>query len=169
MPVQSVYEAGPAVDPQAPTVRARRKHREQQIQEAYKLQRDAAIRGASTYGLVGLATIFTAHHYYPKFRSQTLALKSFLLSGFAIFGFVVGADTQLLTHESSQRIEENMIRTRARTELGRKGILASEAEIEKWRQETIDRLNREQGGAAAAAASHQASNSSHQNVNEDAR
>ncbi|CEH16139.1 hypothetical protein CBOM_06009 [Ceraceosorus bombacis] len=168
MPVHSVYEAGPAVDAQAPTFRARRKHREQQIQEAYKLQRDAAIRGASTYGLVGLATIFTAHHYYPKFRSQTLALKSFLLSGFAIFGFVVGADTQLLTHESSQRIEENMIRTRARTELGRKGILASEAEIEKWKQETIDRLDREQGGGGGGA-SHQASNSSHQDVNEDAR
>lgn len=50
-----------------------------------------------------------------------------------IFGLCVGADTVLLNHEASQRSEENYIRNRARTELGRQGIVASETEIMKWR------------------------------------
>lgn len=78
-----------------------------------------------------------AHHLFPGFRRQTLALKGFITSGFTIFGFVVGADTVLLSHESQQRSEENMVRSRARAELGRKGIVASEKEIEKWKEEYI--------------------------------
>lgn len=78
-----------------------------------------------------------AHHLFPGFRRQTLALKGFITSGFTIFGFVVGADTVLLSHESQQRSEENMVRSRARAELGRKGIVASEKEIEKWKDEYI--------------------------------
>lgn len=64
-------------------------------------------------------------------------MKGFLTSGATIFGFVVGADTVLLSHESQQRSEENMVRSRARAELGKKGIVASEKEIEKWKDEYI--------------------------------
>ena len=78
-----------------------------------------------------------AHHLFPGFRRQTLALKGFLTSGTTIFGFVVGADTVLLSHESQQRSEENMVRSRARAELGKKGIVASEKEIERWKDEYI--------------------------------
>lgn len=78
-----------------------------------------------------------AHHLFPGFRRQTLALKGFITSGFVIFGFVVGADTVLLTHEGQQRSHENMVRTRARAELGKKGIVASEKEIERWKDEYI--------------------------------
>lgn len=91
-----------------------------------------------------------AHHLFPGFRRQTLALKGFITSGFTIFGIVVGADTVLLNHESQQRSEENMVRARARAELGKKGIVASEKEIEKWKDEYIQqkleerRLRREQ-------------------------
>lgn len=55
----------------------------------------------------------------------------------------MGADTVLLNHEGVQRSEEDMIRTVARRELGRKGIIASESEIERWRKETRERLLRE--------------------------
>lgn len=74
---------------------------------------------------------------------QTLALKGFIVSGFTIFGFVVGADTVLLNHEGRQRSEEDLIRGVARRELARKGVLASEREIEKWKEETRKRLLRE--------------------------
>lgn len=49
----------------------------------------------------------------------------------------------LLNHEGAQRSEEDMVRTVARRELGRKGIIASEAEIERWKRETRERLLRE--------------------------
>ena len=49
----------------------------------------------------------------------------------------MGADTVLLSHESQQRSEENMVRSRARAELGKKGIVASEKEIERWKDEYI--------------------------------
>ncbi|PWN52967.1 hypothetical protein IE53DRAFT_384555 [Violaceomyces palustris] len=113
------------------------RHREDQIESAYALQRDAAIRGAAIWTLIGASTCFMAHHLFPGFRRQTLALKGFLTSGATIFGFVVGADTVLLNYEGQQRSEENLVRNRARVELGRKGIVASEKEIEKWKEEYI--------------------------------
>ncbi|TKY84860.1 hypothetical protein EX895_005940 [Sporisorium graminicola] len=126
------------------------RHRETQIESAYELQRNAAMKGALLYTALGASSCFLAHHLFPGFRRQTLALKGFITSGFTIFGFVVGADTVLLSHESQQRSEENMVRSRARAELGKKGIVASEKEIEKWKDEYIQqkleerRLRREQ-------------------------
>ncbi|SPC64247.1 uncharacterized protein UHOD_05104 [Ustilago sp. UG-2017b] len=113
------------------------RHREEQIESAYELQRSAAMKGALLYTALGASSCFMAHHLFPGFRHQTLALKGFITSGFTIFGFVVGADTVLLSHESQQRSEENMVRSRARAELGKKGIVASEKEIEKWKDEYI--------------------------------
>lgn len=113
------------------------RHRESQIESAYEIQRNAALKGALLYTALGASTCFMAHHLFPGFRRQTLALKGFLTSGATIFGFVVGADTVLLSHESQQRSEENMVRSRARAELGKKGIVASEKEIERWKDEYI--------------------------------
>jgi hypothetical protein len=84
-----------------------------------------------------------SHHLFPKFRYQTLALKAFIISGFAIYGFVIGADTVLLDHEGRQRSEEAAIRNVARRELAKQGILASETEIERWKEQTRERLLRE--------------------------
>ncbi len=85
-----------------------------------------------------------AHHLYPGFRRQTLALKGFLTSGAAIFGFTTHADSQLLDHEGRERTMENRIRNLARAELGRQGIIASEAEIEKWKQGLKDEYRQKQ-------------------------
>ncbi|CDR88497.1 uncharacterized protein SPSC_04324 [Sporisorium scitamineum] len=126
------------------------RHRETQIESAYELQRNAAMKGALLYTALGASSCFLAHHLFPGFRRQTLALKGFITSGFTIFGFVVGADTVLLSHESQQRSEENMVRSRACAELGKEGIVASEKEIEKWKDEYIQqkleerRVRREQ-------------------------
>lgn len=103
----------------------------------------AAIRGAVAYTILGATATTASHHLFPKFKSQTLALKAFIISGFTIFGFVVGADTVLLNHEGRQRSEEDLIRGVARRELAKKGILASETEIEKWKESTRERLLRE--------------------------
>lgn len=109
----------------------------------------AAIRGATAYTLLGITATAASHHLFPRFRSQTLALKAFIVSGFTIFGFVVGADTVLLNHEGRQRSEEDLIRGVARRELAKKGILASEREIERWKDETRERLLRERSRTQA--------------------
>lgn len=49
----------------------------------------------------------------------------------------------LLNHEGHQRSEEDLIRGVARRELAKRGIMASETEIEKWKEETRARLLRE--------------------------
>lgn len=67
----------------------------------------------------------------------------------AIFGFVVGADTVLLNHESQQRTSENRIRQLARIELGRQGIVASEAEIERWKESLKQEYLAKQATAAS--------------------
>lgn len=103
----------------------------------WSASQNAAMKGALLYTALGVTSCVMAHHLFPGFRRQTLALKGFITSGFTIFGFVVGADTVLLSHESQQRSEENMVRSRARAELGKKGIVASEKQIEKWKEEYI--------------------------------
>lgn len=52
-----------------------------------------------------------------------------------IFGLVVGADNALLSHEADQRIAETALRKEARIALGRRGIVATEGEIAKWKAE----------------------------------
>ncbi|KDN45730.1 hypothetical protein K437DRAFT_246930 [Tilletiaria anomala UBC 951] len=136
----------------------RRRRREEEIESAYEVQRAAAIKGALIWTGIGASSCFFAHNLFPGFRRQTLALKAFLTSGATIFGFVVGADTKLLSHESQQRARESRIRQMACSELGRKGIVASEAEIEKWkdtlRQEYLDKQAKQQDAVDRVA--HQA-------------
>lgn len=61
-----------------------------------------------------------------------------------MFGLVVGADTALLSHEHNQRISESAIRRDARIDLARRGIVGTETEIAKWRDEREARLAAEQ-------------------------
>lgn len=49
----------------------RRRHREQQIQSAYEIQRDAAVKGALIYTAIGASACLMAHHIFPAFRSVT--------------------------------------------------------------------------------------------------
>lgn len=101
------------------------------------------------YTFLGASGTFLAHHLFPRFRSQTLAIKGFIVSGFTIFGIVVGADTVLLNHEGRQRSEESVIRNVARRELAKQGIMASETEIERWKARTRERLMKEREAASS--------------------
>lgn len=51
-----------------------------------------------------------------------------------IFGLVFGAENALLAHETEQRRKENIIRREARFDLARRGIVATETEIAKWKE-----------------------------------
>ncbi|PWN28487.1 hypothetical protein BDZ90DRAFT_231474 [Jaminaea rosea] len=125
----------------------RKRHRDDHVQYAYTIQREAGLRGMLIWTIAGASTVFMAHHLFPLVRRQTLAGKAFLTSGFTIFGLCTGAESVLQHHETQQRSEENLIRDRARAELGRRGVVASEAEIERWRtserDKLIERLRRE--------------------------
>lgn len=51
----------------------------------------------------------------------------------AIFGLVFGAENALMAHEAERRYEENIIRKEARFDLARRGVVATETEIAKWK------------------------------------
>lgn len=46
----------------------------------------------------------------------------------------MGADNYLLKYESQQRYQENELRRKARNDLARQGIIATESEIRRWKQ-----------------------------------
>lgn len=51
-----------------------------------------------------------------------------------ICGLVFGAENALLAHEAERRREENNIRREARYDLARRGLIATETEIAKWKE-----------------------------------
>lgn len=53
----------------------------------------------------------------------------------AICGLVIGADKYLLKYEYAQREAENAMRREARNALAKKGIIATETEIRRWKAE----------------------------------
>jgi len=114
--------------------------------EATWLQTKGGILGGLRWTGYGLAAITIAHFTIPVFRRQTLAIKGFLVTGFTCFGLVVGAETYLQAFERKQRSEENEVRRQARYELAKKGLIATETNIHKWRQEQASKI-------ASAAAS----------------
>ena len=58
-----------------------------------------------------------------------------------IFGLVTSADRALLSHEGQQRATEAVLRREARIDLARRGLVATETEILKWRDEKAKRLS----------------------------
>lgn len=62
----------------------------------------------------------------------------------AMAWFTLSADKALLRHEAQEREFETRVRNMARLELGKKGFVATEEEIQKWkdglRQEYYDRV-----------------------------
>lgn len=52
-----------------------------------------------------------------------------------IYGLVSSADTALLSHENRQRLTENELRREARIDLARRGLVATESQIMKWKDE----------------------------------
>jgi len=52
-----------------------------------------------------------------------------------IYGLISGADTALLSHENQQRLIENDLRREARIDLARRGMVPTESQIMKWKDE----------------------------------
>lgn len=52
-----------------------------------------------------------------------------------IYGLISGADTALLSHENQQRLKESELRRQARIDLARRGLVATESHIMKWKDE----------------------------------
>jgi len=88
-----------------------------------------------------LSLAFIGHHTWPFFRRQTLAFKGFLVSGFTIWGLVVGADTALLRHEEKKRVADAALRREARIALASRGLVGTESEISKWKAEKEKETN----------------------------
>lgn len=57
--------------------------------------------------------------------------------GFAVsvLGMCIHAENALQKHELAQRLRENYLRREARVDLARRGLVATETEIAKWKAE----------------------------------
>ena len=53
----------------------------------------------------------------------------------AVFGLCIHAENALQAHELEQRLKENSLRREARIDLARRGLVATETEIAKWKEE----------------------------------
>jgi hypothetical protein len=73
---------------------------------------------------------FPAQREFLHYRADAL-----LLSTVTIYGLISGADTALLSHESQQRLSENDLRREARIDLARRGLVPTESQIMKWKDE----------------------------------
>jgi len=112
-----------------------RSRRRELVEEAYNLQVKAGLMSAAQYGAFGLGSAIFAHRTWPTFQRQTLAFKGYLVTIITIFGLVTGADTALFSHENQQRLTENDLRREARIDLARRGLVPTESQITKWRDE----------------------------------
>ncbi|KAI5120501.1 hypothetical protein M0805_000086 [Coniferiporia weirii] len=120
-----------------------RAKRRAEADEAYAIQARAGAWGALKYGLFGAGVMTLSHYTWPAFRKQTLAIKGFLTMGFVCFGLVTHADSALLAHEHGQRVTETRVRKEARIDLAKRGLVATETEIAKWKEERAARLQAE--------------------------
>lgn len=114
--------------------------REQDTTTAYELQLKGAREGAIRWTAYSIALCGMAHIYWPFFRRQTLAFKGFLVSSAAMGGMVIWADHYLLRHERFVRKTDDLMRRQAREDLGKKGIIATETELKKWKKDQLESL-----------------------------
>lgn len=61
-----------------------------------------------------------------------------------MFGLVLGADNALLSHEKDQRRVETALRREARIDLAKRGLVGTETEIAKWKDERARALEQQQ-------------------------
>ncbi|KAH8834098.1 hypothetical protein DL96DRAFT_1457164 [Flagelloscypha sp. PMI_526] len=112
-----------------------RERSQRNVDQAYEVQVAGGLEGMLKGGLFGVGATTLAHYGSPVFRRQTLAFKGFLVSVCVVTGMVFGAENALLDHEGVIRKNEALIRKRARLELARQGLIGTETEISKWKDE----------------------------------
>ncbi|MBW0525029.1 hypothetical protein O181_064744 [Austropuccinia psidii MF-1] len=104
---------------------------------AYKLQVKGATQGAIRWAIYSTILCGIGHVYWPFFRKQTLAFKGFVISSATMSGMVIWADHYLLKHEKYLRKADDIMRRQARKELAERGLIATETELNKWKQEQL--------------------------------
>jgi len=112
-----------------------RSRKDSQVDVAHDLQIRAAALGAAKYTMFGGALVLLGHFAWPAFRRQTPAFKTFLVTAFTMYGAVVDADQALFKYQSEERSIETALRRQALIDLGRQGVIATESEITKWKNE----------------------------------
>ncbi|CAA7259513.1 unnamed protein product [Cyclocybe aegerita] len=120
-----------------------RASRQEDIEEAYGIQANAAVAGAARGTAVGVGLAVIAHHLWPAFRRQTISFKAFLITGFTCTGLVFSAERALREHENIRRREENALRREARLDLARRGLVGTETEIANWKAARREALERQ--------------------------
>ncbi|CCM01701.1 uncharacterized protein FIBRA_03765 [Fibroporia radiculosa] len=123
--------------------------RKEDVQKAYELQTRAGVAGAARSTAVGLGLAVLGHYTWPAFRILSLSLSvrisllkcrissdAFRLE-VTIFGLVIGAENALLSHEAERRRTETALRQEARIGLARRGLVATETEIARWKAEKL--------------------------------
>lgn len=121
-------------------------NKDEDHQIAYSLQVKGATEGGIRWAIYSSILCGMGQLYWPFFRKQTLAFKSFLVSSATMSGMVIWADYYLLRHEKQIRKADDMMRRQARKELGERGIIATETELNKWKQEQLASIKHETFG-----------------------
>ncbi|PLW18906.1 hypothetical protein PCANC_11562 [Puccinia coronata f. sp. avenae] len=121
-------------------------NKDEDHQIAYSLQVKGATEGGIRWATYSTILCGIGHLYWPFFRKQTLAFKGFLVSSATMSGMVIWADYYLLRHEKKIRRADDMMRRQARQELGERGIIATETELNKWKQEQLANIKNQTSG-----------------------
>lgn len=70
----------------------------------------------------------------------------------SVFGLCIRAENALQTYEQEQRLHESALRREARMDLARRGLVATETEIAKWKTERTQTLAAEAEARSRARA-----------------
>nr|VWO96881.1 Heterotrimeric G-protein beta subunit [Ganoderma boninense] len=82
---------------------------------------------------------------------NTTPLKGMSYHYLRFFGLVIYAENALQAHEREERLRENKIRREARIALARRGLVATETEIAKWKEERARAMEAAAAETAQAA------------------
>ncbi|KAH7100610.1 hypothetical protein BKA62DRAFT_619802 [Auriculariales sp. MPI-PUGE-AT-0066] len=112
-----------------------REQRSVHAANAREVQVQGALLGSAKGGMMGLVFALFANRTWPAFTRKTLQFKCFVVSGFALAGFALGAENALMRFEASQRLHENKMRERAQVALTNRGVMPTETAIQAWNLE----------------------------------
>ena len=77
---------------------------------------------------------------YGSFNQVVRIIEVLIFSSVTIFGLVYYADKALLSHEKDLRVRETALRREARIDLAKRGLVGTETEIARWKEEREARL-----------------------------
>ncbi|KAH8113392.1 hypothetical protein DFH11DRAFT_1727867 [Phellopilus nigrolimitatus] len=123
---------------------AARAKRREEVEQAYALQAKAASWGALKYGTFGAALATFAHHTWPTFRHMlTLACCSSVSPQSCASASSRTQRAPSSRTSGSSASQESRLRREARIDLARRGVVGTETEITKWKEDHAARAQAE--------------------------